>query len=251
MAKEKEIPLTIEVFSEDEEREFSIYSRNEINTILRTINARNTRSALYYSDGKRFVLTMLLAASEEGIWIDPPTTKLDNHNLLSCNEIIFVSTHDQAKVQFASNEAQQGTYEGNDAIFLPRPEKLLRLQRRDFYRLAAGSKNPLKCVFKPTINLRHFKHEAVIMDISVGGVSLVRPETALSLSPGLTYQNCEIMLPNIGTLTATVEIKSEFEIIGRNGKKIRRAGCAFVKPDGHATSLLQRYVTHMQLDAQH
>ena len=249
MIREKEIPLKIERFKEDEGGEFLIYSMSEIKNILRTIHARNTRVALYYHEGSRFTLTMLLAVTEEGIWIDPPSTSLEKRNILASTEITFVSSHNQAKVQFVATEAQQTIYDGSDAIFLAFPEKLLRLQRRDYYRSYARAENPLKCVFKPSVSLRNFKHEAAIMDISVGGMSLIRPETSLNLSPGLTYQNCEIQLPDIGTFTATVEVKSEFEVIGQNGKKIRRAGCVFVKPDGNATSLIQRYVTHMELAA--
>jgi c-di-GMP-binding flagellar brake protein YcgR len=246
MVKEKAIPLKIEVFSEDEDREFSIYSRNEIKHILRTIYARNTRAVLYYDEDESFALTMLLGVTEDGIWIDPPTNRTDNRSILCSNNIIFVSAHNQAKVQFAATEALLDIYNGSNAIFLAYPPKLLRLQRRDAFRLDAGGENPLKCVFKPTASLRSFKHEATILDISVGGLSLAVPDTELNLVPGLTYQNCEIQLPEIGTITATVEVRSEFYVIGRNGKKARRAGCAFVKPDGDATNLLQRYVTHMQ-----
>jgi c-di-GMP-binding flagellar brake protein YcgR len=189
---------------------------------------------------------MLLGVCEDGIWIDPPYKSKDRRSILESDSIIFVSTHYQAKVQFAVSEAQQSIYNGSDAIFLAAPPRLLRLQRRDFFRLEAQPENPLTCVFKPTINQRRSEHEATIMDISVGGLSLVSQESALCLSPGRTFQNCEIRLPDIGTLTATVEVKSEFEVIDRNGEKIRRAGCVFVKPDGYTTSLLQRYVTHMQ-----
>jgi len=248
MIKEKEIPLKFEVFSENEDREFSIYSKSEIVNILRTIYTRNTRAALYYDEGKNFALTMLLGMTEYGMWIDPPFNRTDNRSILCSNDIIFVSTHNQAKVQFTATEPMTGIYNGRNAIFLEFPQKLLRLQRRDSFRLYTGQ-SPLKCIFKPTANLRNFRHEVTILDISVGGISLAVPDTDLNLVPGLTYKNCEIKLPHVGTITATVEVKSEFEVVGYNGKKERRAGCEFVRPDGDATNLLQLYVTHMQLEA--
>lgn len=246
MVKEKEIPLKIEVFSKNEDSEFLISSKNEIQNILHTIFVRRARAALYYNEGNSFVLTMLLDASEEGIWIDPPSNHLDNRNILNSNRIIFVSTHNQAKVQFVTNGAQQVIYDGREAIFISLPQKLLRLQRRDYYRLAAWPQNPLKCVFNPAQDQTNIKHEVTIMDISIGGIALVCQEVALELTPGSTYPNCEIELPGIGTLTATVQVKNTFEITSRSGDKIRRAGCVFVKPDGTATNLLQRYVAQMQ-----
>jgi len=248
MIREKEIPLKIEVFSENEDREFSIYSKNEIRNILRTIYTRNTRAALYYNGDRNFVLTMLLAVTEDGIWIDPPSRPQDNRNILNSDQIIFVSSHNQAKVQFVTTEALPGAYNENNAIFLPLPLKLLRLQRRDYYRLSTWPKNPLTFVINQVPNQAYFKHEATVMDLSVGGVGLVCQETDLELTPGSTFSNCEIKLPRIGTLTATVQVKSAFDVSGRAGKRMRRAGCVFVKPDGHLTTLLQRYVTQMQLE---
>jgi c-di-GMP-binding flagellar brake protein YcgR len=204
MVKEKEIPLKIEVFSNNEDSEFLIHSRKEVQNILQTILERGTRAALYYNEGNSFVLTMLLDAGEAGIWIDPPSNLLDNRNILNSNRIIFVSTHNQAKVQFVSDGAKQGIHDGRNAIFLSLPQKLLRLQRRDYYRLAAWPKNPLKCVIKPQPDKKHIKHEVTIMDISIGGIALVCQETALELIPGNTYPNCEIELPGIGILTATI-----------------------------------------------
>lgn len=246
MVKEKEIPLKIEVFSNNEDNEFLIHSKNEILQILRIIHERGTRAALYYNEGNSFVLTMLLAVSEEGIWIDPPSNTQDNRNILNSNRIIFVSTHNQAKVQFIASEAHAVIYNGKDAIFISLPKKLLRLQRRDYYRLAAWPKNPLKCVLKPVPNQKHIKHEITIMDISIGGLALVCQETTLELTPGTTYPNCEIDLPGIGVLTATVQVKNTFEVTSRTGEKLRRAGCVFVNPDNTATSFLQRYVAYKQ-----
>ena len=247
MVKEKEIPLTIETFSENEDGRFAIISKNEIKNILRTVYLRNTRAALYYSEGHSFYLTTLLAVTEDGIWIDPPSKPQYIRNILNSDRIVFVSSHNQAKVQFDTDLVLQDTYNGRNALFLSLPPKLLRLQRRDYFRLDAGPKNPLTCVINPIPNQSHSKHEAAIMDISIGGISLVSEETDFDLTPGTTFPRCEITLPSIGNLTATVQVMSAFDVTAKTGKKVRRAGCEFVNPDSRITGLLQRYVTHMQL----
>ena len=249
MVKEKEIPLKIEVFSNNEDSKFLIQSKYEIQNILQTVYERGTRAALYYNEGNSFVLTMLLDAGEDGIWIDPPSNPRDNRNILNSKKIIFVSTHNQAKVQFVTSGVTQVIYDGRNAIFISLPQKILRLQRRDYYRLVVWPQNPLKCVFKSAQDQKPIKHEVTIMDISIGGIALVCQENTLELKPGNTYPNCDIELPGIGTLSATVEVRNTFEITARSGEKIRRAGCVFVKPDGKATGLLQRYVAHMQRQA--
>lgn len=249
MLKEKEIPLKIEAFSDGADSDFLIHSKIEIQNILQTISERNTRCALYYDGRRNFFLTMVLAVSEEGIWIDPASRSADNRHLLDSDEIVFVSTHNSTKVQFVATAPWQVAYESGNAIFLPLPQQLLRLQRRDFYRLDSLPQRPLRCVLNPSQNERHIKHEAKIADISVGGLSLVCQEKDFELRPGNIYPDCEIDLPEVGTLKATLQVKNIFDVTSRAGKVNRRAGCVFVKPDREITLPLQRYVAQMQRQA--
>lgn len=247
MVKEKEIPLKIEVFPNGEDRDLLIHSRGEIQRILQTICERKTRCALYYDNGTRFFLTVLLDANEQGIWVDPALNEQDNNEIINSNEIIFVSSHNRTKVQFVTSEPFQVASINNNAIFLPLPAQLLRLQRRDYYRLDAWPRYPLKCVIKPIQHLQHIRHEATIMDISEGGVGLVCHDRDLELKPGNIYEHCEIELPEVGTVTATIQVKNTFDIPGSSGQVNQRAGCEFIKPDRKTTVPLQRYVTQMQL----
>ncbi len=240
MIKEKSNPLKIETFAAGEDREFLIDSRMEIQNILQTICKHRSRSALYYDGRKRFFLTMLLAADKQGIWIDPASNPRDNHHILASEEIVFVSTHNQTKVQFASQPPQLAAFQNSDALFLPLPQRLLRLQRRDCYRLPTWPQYPVKCIFKPTAQVMP------VVDISVSGLSLEYREKDVKLRAGNIYPGCEIDLPEVGKLTATLQVKNLFEVVSRTGKVNQRAGCEFVKPGQETILPLQRYVAQMQ-----
>lgn len=242
----KEIPLKIELFSNDQENEYLITNPKEIISILHTIAQRKSRVALYYNEGNSMVLTMILAADENGVWIDAASNPLDNRHIERSNRIVFVSTHNQAKVQFVASKATLGSFENAPAFQLDLPRKLLRLQRRDYYRLVTPETQALKCIIRPIPDKAHILHEVTVMDISIGGVALVCEASGIELQPGMRYENCEIELPDIGTVEATIEVKNTFEITDRNGNIKRRAGCVFVKPSGPTTMLLQRYVAQMQ-----
>ena len=241
----KEIPLKIELFSIDEENEYLITNPKEIVSILQTIAQRKSRVALYYNEGISMVLTMILAADENGVWIDAASNPHDNRLIERSKRIIFVSTHNQAKVQFVAGDAMLGTYEDTPAFSLALPRKLLRLQRRDYYRLVMAETGALNCIIRPVAN-QATQHEVTVMDISIGGVALVCEQTGVELHPGMVYEHCRIELPELGTVEAAIEVKNTFEITDRSGKVKRRAGCVFVKPDGKTTMLLQRYVAQMQ-----
>ena len=242
----KEIPLKIELFSNDEENDYLVSNPKEIVSILQTIVQRKSRVALYYNEGNSMVLTMILAVDENGVWIDAASNPLDNRHIERSKRVIFVTTHNQAKVQFIAGDVVLGIYEGAPAFSMALPRKLLRLQRRDYYRLVTPEINALKCIIRPVPGETHVQHEVTVMDISIGGVALVCEASGIELQPGMIYEHCQIELPEVGKLEASIEVKNTFEITDRNGRVKRRAGCVFVKPDGKTTMLLQRYVAQMQ-----
>lgn len=244
--RSKEIPLKIEVFSQDDENDFILRNPREILSVLRDIVLQRNRVALYYNEDSSMVLTMLLSADESGIWVDASPNPVDNRNIERSKRIVFVSTHNMAKVQWVSTETTQGLYQNAAAFFLPLPKKLLRLQRRDYYRLLNVEPDALKCMIRPYSAKKHIHHEVTVMDISIGGVALVCAEDSVDLTPGSTYQDCLIDLPDVGTIHTGIEVKNIFEVTTRSGEVKRRAGCVFVKPDAEATMMLQRYVAQAQ-----
>jgi len=240
------IPLKIEAFSLDEESDFIIHNPKEILSVLRDVSVHKSRVALYFNDDNSMVLTLLLAVDETGVWVDAAPSPMDNRHIERSSRIVFVSTHNQAKVQWVSTETSQCIYENSSAFFLPLPKKLLRLQRRDYYRLLTREPEALTCLIRPLPEQAHIHHKVTVMDISIGGIALVCKEDGVDLQAGMQYQNCEIDLPDIGTINATIEVKNTFEVTARNGNVSRRAGCVFVKPSGEVSKMLQRFVAQMQ-----
>lgn len=243
MFREKKISLKMESFPAEEEQKLLLHSAVEIRNILQSISQHKTQCALYYDAGRNFYLTMLLDANEKGIWLDPPSHPTTSRRILANRELVIVSSDNQTKIQFSAADPYWVTYENREAIFLPLPQQMLRLQRRDCYRLATWPQHPVKCVLKPARNQARIVRVA---DISEEGIALEYPENELRLIPGTIYPDCEIALPEIGTLTATLEVKNSLEISTPSGKPYRRTGCAFVKPDRNTTLPLQRYVAQMQ-----
>ncbi len=245
--RNKEVPLKIEVVTRDEENDFILHHPKEILAVLRDIVARQSRVALYYNEDNSMVLTLLLAADETGVWVDAAASPRDNRHIEQSRRIIFVSTHNQAKVQWVSSEVTQGLFQNMPAFFLPLPHKLLRLQRRNYYRLLSSEPDALKCHIHAHPQPARTRHAMTIMDLSIGGLALVCVEDDIRLQVGKRYTDCEIDLPGIGTIHPVIEVKSLFEVTDRDGEVKRRAGCEFRQLDGDTVMKLQRYVAQMQL----
>ena len=250
MIKEKEVSLKIEVLSRGEDSGFLIHSKKEIQLILHRIAQQGTRAALYYDEGNDFILTTLLGVDEHGVWLDVGPRAADNRRLVQSKKFIFISAHHQVKVQFVAHHIENVLFENSAAFYLPLPDTLLRLQRREYFRLVTPVSNPLKCTIpaQPSSPVRSPvpRREATIMDISGGGVALLCEEHDTELQPGMIYPDCRISLPGVGTLTAAIQVKNTFEVTLRNGVVNRHAGCEFIHLDGEMAILLQRYVARLQ-----
>ena len=254
MVKNRELPLKIELFSGDEDSQFKIRSKREMRSILNAIAQEGTRVALYYDNGNDSILTMLLKVNEQGMWLDVSSLAAHNQRILRSNKIIFISSRHQVKVQFVANRIESATLENRAAFYLPLPDSLLRIQRREYFRLATPAHNPLRCFIPLTSPADAaaqsvLKREVTIMDISGGGVALVCEEHETELQPGKIYTDCKITLPDIGTISATVLVKKIFEVTLRNGRVSKRAGCEFIHLSGQSETQLQRYVTQLQCEA--
>lgn len=253
MTKAREIPLKIELFSGGEDGQFRIRSKREIQSILKGIEQAGTRSALYYDDENDFILTEVVKVTEQGLWLDVGPAAAGNQRILRSNKIIFISSHHQVKVQFVANRIESVLLENRTVFYLSLPDSLLRIQRREYFRLTTPTTSPLRCVIPVTPPpdaadsvSPAFKREVTIMDISGGGIALVCEAHDTELQPGKIYTDCKISLPGVGAISATIKVKNSFEITLRNGQISKRAGCEFAHLSGEAATLLQRYVVHLQ-----
>lgn len=243
---EKDIPLKIEILSSDQDDQYCITSAREIEFVLQSIAKGTSRIALYYSDADDFILTMLLDVDASGLWLEQSQKADVNQRILESKKLIFVSSHNQVKVQFIASLPRATTFQGRPAFFLALPKSIHRLQRREYFRLATPVSDPLLCVIPNEQAEEHHKREVTIMDISGGGVGLTCAEQEAVLVPGQTYHDCLIDLRDIGDFYATIEVKNLVLLSTESGETVRRAGCEFKNLDGTSTNMLQRYVTAMQ-----
>lgn len=243
---EKDIPLKIEILSKEQDDKLRISSPNEIKFVMHYIAEKGNRVALYYGNENHFILTTLLAVDDTGLWLEQSPNGSDNNQVAKSSQLTFVSSHLQIKVQFTASQASSMMYQGHPAFYLPLPNSLYRLQRREFFRLMTPVTNPLRCVITKDSSPKKQTREFIIMDVSCGGVGLTCMETDSDLTPGNSYLDCRIELPGLGTIRGTIEVKNLVLLPSQSGVTQKRAGCEFKNLDGASIILLQRYVTNMQ-----
>lgn len=255
MNHKKEIVLKVERFHDEEDIEFRIPSKREMLSILQRVAEQGTRVALYYDEHDNFILTTLLGINENGIWLDIGPFPPENENLLLSKKITFVSVHQNVKVQFVAHHVENALFENANAFYLELPDYLLRIQRRDFFRLSIPAGTSIMCIIpiKPDNpdqpDAPAVIREVAVLDISGGGIGLLCGEDETELLKGKIFHDCKIPLPGIGIAIATIEVKSGIKFTARNNVVQMRAGCQFINLSSQAESLLHRYTTRLQAEA--
>lgn len=230
-----------ELMTGSDNSEYLIHAKTEIVHILRAIAQKTELVTAYFNQGKDFVLTSILDvdADAQTVMLDYGANEQANRQVVESAKIIFVTTQDKVRVQFAANHMEKSTYDGRDAFRIKLPDLLLKLQRREYYRLSTPVANPIRCVIpKPDGN--HV--EVSIMDISVGGLGVVCYDKSFNLEAGETYEGCRISLPEIGTVVTSLEIRSVFEVTLKTGAVTMRSGCEFVDIPASMQAMIQRYI---------
>lgn len=252
MANKKEVSLKIEHLPSEKNIELRIYSEIEMQFLLQDMQKKKTRAALYYDGEKKFILTKLLVVNNEGLWLDIGPYAEENEHILQCDSLTFVGLHQQVKVQFEAHGIETALFNNEEAFYLPVPEYLLRIQRREYFRLSIPAKSPIMCNIPINPEKRGepaVMREVSILDISCGGIALLCEESETEFQRGKTYKDCQISLPNFGTVTVAIEVRNCADFTITSGLVKKRISCQFIRPNYQTTVLLQNYINRQQFES--
>lgn len=238
-------PQGLSVAGAEDDSSFSVSWKKEIVYILRAVMEKTELVTIYFNRGESFILTSIIDIDpeEELIFLDLGANEALNEKILDSGKLIFVTAQDKIKVQFVTGWIEKARLEGRDVFRTELPKSLIKLQRREYYRVATSIVNPLKCI---VLMDDKRKIEMAIADISIGGVGMVLPPADAVLEPGMIFNGCNLILPEIGNIVATMEIRNVFEVTLRNGLKAKRAGCQFVNLSVNMQSMIQRYIIKVE-----
>ncbi len=232
--------MKIELITTEDRGRYLVSHATEVERILREMMGDKNIVAIYGDNGKQFLLSTLVQIEPEKGYLlfEQGVDAGMNRVLLDSKECTFASTHDQVHIQFSSDQIEAAML-GHEPVFrVPMPRELLRLQRREYYRLVTSVINPVKCL----INTSNGLMESVVVDISIGGVGVLAYPEVGGLKAGETYHGCRITLPGTGEFAIGLSVCTTFEITLKNGRLTHRAGCQFIDLPASVETAIQRYI---------
>jgi c-di-GMP-binding flagellar brake protein YcgR len=226
--------------NENEYSDYLLRNPIEIKNILDTLASHRAALTVFLENGPEMFASSLLKISSDSLTIDSAIPAVRPHVLAAKSLLCITAMPDKVRIQFPLTRIHEATDNGLPAFVASLPTTLLRLQRREYFRLTTPVVHPLRCAFPQSVKMP--ASEIIVVDISSGGLALALTEGSPTLIQDAIYPNCRIDLPETGSVTVSLKVRSLFNITLRNGSKVKRAGCEFVNLPASATSTIQRYI---------
>lgn len=232
----------------EDESPFLLHARMDIVSVLRDVARSRSLVTVHFGSGQEALLTPLLgvdpAAGE--LIFDCSGSEPMNQSVLKAGKLVYYGLQDRIRIRFNTGPARLMQWQNRNAFAAGLPDSLLRLQRRELYRVPAPVTRPIRCVIPVEEKERTRQVETRLQDISQGGVAIVAQPGELQVETGTRFPNCRIVLPDAGNAVVTLEIvhiKTETLL---NDKAVLRLGCRFVHPSMAALSLVQKQMMKLE-----
>lgn len=239
--------MATELLSTDEFSKYMLNSRSEMFAVFCGLVEHVSQITMFFNEGRDMILTSIISYRDDGLLLDLGANEETNRRALEAKKLFCVTQLDKVRIQFILRGLRRAEASGGPAFLAALPDGVLRLQRREYYRLSTPIARPLMCTitFPPAANGERQVLEATISDISGGGLGVISIPADTPIETGLEL-GCKMELPEIGTVSGTVVVRSVFESTARNGVKSKRAGCEFIKLPGSMLILIQRYIIKIE-----
>lgn len=247
----EELPLPdFEIDHQEEYGQFFLTSRAEVLFYLNLLSRRRSIITAYVNDGREFFLSSIVAVddTEDMVFLDPSQASEKITLAESAKQITLVANLDRVKIEMRLPALKLRSYQGLNTLCTRMPQSMLRLQRREFFRLEAPLAAPIQCKLAAHQNDGSTKtFELLLSDISGGGVSLIADMDALSDFPrDALFQDCRLEIPGEGVIQVNLRVRKVVEVSNRSGNHNLRIGCEFVNLPGTRLTFIERYITRIE-----
>lgn len=225
--------------------QYTLTNRREIIFYLNELINHHERVSVSFNEGRDVLLTLLLEVDDASntLIFDVGGSKESNKRLLQSQRNYFIANPQGVRNQFFCGPVRETTWRNRLAFATNLPDRYVRLQRREFFRLMLPITRRPVCIFKGGRPLRDWKMDVV--DIGIGGVGLESAQADLPFSYRDLLVRAAIDLAPFGVLQTDLEV-CHVDQVTRGGKLAGRLGCHFTRLTSGQEMMLQKFITQIQ-----
>lgn len=228
--------------NEIEDRYF-LLGRMEILSVLNELIHRREHVTLYYNGGHDFFQTILLEARADALVFDMSGDAAANRKLLLSPSCVFVAYLDGIRVQFSGRLPARFAWGDSDAFWVALPERLVRVQRREYYRILLPVARPLlaRLTGGDGIVLAEWPSH----DLSVGGLGLVVTGEPM-LEAGQDIARVQLQISAQIFIDCAAQVRHVTLLGEHRGGDRYRVGLSFTDLPAPTAVAIQRHITRIE-----
>jgi len=228
--------------------DYEVESRREIVALLRQISEKKQLIRLLVRGEADVCVTSLLAVDPDTntIVLDRSISQEQNARIVAAPKVMCETSLDKIRILFSLQGLRETRFEGGIALGADVPATLIRLQRREFYRMPTSLTTPVQATIPLPPALGGGSTVLSLSDISCGGIAILDNKHQLGTTIGETFPNCRIEVPDIGPVTTALQIRNSLDMTLLNNKTTRRLGCQFIDISRANMAAVQRYITKLE-----
>lgn len=246
-------PPPTDIAREDGLERFMLRGKRQILQLLQELIDNRCLISAHTGGGHSFMTAVLrLDEGRDRVVLDASPDPETHRRALAADRLQCVTLLDQIRIQFALADVsatQEGTH---PALAAPLPKEMLRLQRREFFRLKVPLTHELRCTLAAEdLARKPVQVSARVIDIGAGGIAVMMAPEAAELVIGGTLPACLLSLPDGDPIELTLEVRNITRQTQRNGLEQLRVGLRFAALPPNAETRIQRYIfnTERELNA--
>lgn len=231
--------------TEEEDERFFLTGPTEIAFALNDLVHRGERVTVNFAGGSQQILSMLLEVDRrDGTLIfDRGGSEGANAKLLGSPRNIFIAKPDGIKVQFVTGEVSETAFNERDAFVTDLPERVVRLQRRESFRVATPITRPVICQFG-MVNGEPLS--LPLHDISVCGVGLTLSGKLPFFELGKRLPMIRIDLPEHGEVRCSAAVRHLTQLSTAHGQPVFLVGLRLEELPHAMQARIQRFIVDLE-----
>lgn len=220
-------------------QEFSLNAEPTLRKLLTTIEEDEHELYVFLqTDHIQFVTEILDIDWQTGlIWLGTPYEKSLSAGCNNASAYVIVAFPDGVKIQFAGMGILQSQYQGADALRIAIPKSIVRLQRRNYFRVMADE----ELNHQVKLDIPAFPDKPSLIDISLAGCGFTLIAQAGQFVSGQVLRDVRLTLPD-GEGSLLVELVVRNIKPTMDNPELIQLGCEMKAAQRNAERRLQRFL---------
>ncbi|MGJ8618945.1 MAG: flagellar brake protein [Methylophilaceae bacterium] len=233
------------------EEDFIVRHDLQILQILKALKDEESDLKVSFNHGEDDFLTRIIhiAADHQHLYLDMTIDEDFNKRMVASPELLIHKDNGR-RIKWKARQHSVAKLTDGYALKMEKPTELVRLQRRELFRLKPPILNPIPCEI-PVPDFENPEEKKRIQynlaDVSLGGIGLIIQNSLHpSIKVGTIFEGCKINFPNLGEALLNLEVKNVISLNNEKPEEKYRVGLEFKKPSRSSEGLIQKYTFDLE-----